>query len=1140
MPDRKSPRKISVLPIIRSVRMRWRFRMAVRGLSLVAGAGFLAFLLSAYGMEALRFSPTAVTSLRAIAWGIVFLLTFFFLIRPLFKRVTDDQVALYLEEHEPSLEASILGAVEVEKSESSTRHGASPELLTRLVERAVDKARKVDYGHGIDRRGLYQGSGALALIFFAGLLFFLFGPPGIRYGMTALVLPTTEAAEVSPYSISVLPGDVTVARGADQLVSAELRGFDSDDVSVFSRAGEGDPYQRLSMLPADSSQYELLLLNLVESTEYFVEANGVRSLSHFIEVAELPYVEGMTHTYIFPEYTGLDPRVVEGGGDIAALAGTRVEMSIRSTLDTPGGQLLANDSVTQDLLPMPDGTLSGELLVKEDGVYRVELARSDGRLVAASPEYTIDALADLPPTVVISDPGRDAQASAIEEIFIEAQADDDYGIGDLRLVYSVNGEAEDTLSLFRGGGSPLAEVTAGHTLFLEEWELEPGDVISYYAVARDNRSGRAKEALSDIYFINVRPFRRDFRQAEQQPPGEGQGAGEQQGAGPDGGGSLSELQREVIAATFNLLRDEESYSPEEFSENTVSVALAQDRVREEVASLLVQMNTRGISQSDEHFQEIANLLPDAIQDMEMAETLLREENTRDALPPEQRALRVLQKAEETYERIVGQQQGGGGGGGGGGGASAEELADLFELELDRLQNQYETVQSGERQQADEQVDELTEKLKELARRQQQELERQRARTDAQQGAAGGSGGDSQRALAEEAEETARQLEELSRRTGDQQLAESARSLREAAETMRQSAAGSGQNQGLADAASALEELEEAQRRLERNQEDRMLEGAQSALERVNQLADTQERVREEVAQLPEDPFERRDQVQDIHDQKDEMVRQAQQLQTDLNRMQQSARGESREAAEELNEALETLREGRLEDKLAYTKGVVEQREREFALDWEDQISSDIQALREEVEEAVRAIEEGTPSRDMEEALEDTREMARGAESLGRRLESRGALGQPGEGSQGPPSGGATRGDPVPFTEEEIQQYTREFAQRLAQARDLQQALDAAGRQIPELEEAIEAFEALQDPEVYGDLPQIELLQNQIQQNLRRLEFLLRREVEGENAGRAALTGSDEVPAGFRKMVEEYFKNLARGGGGGNGSGGSLR
>ncbi len=79
---------------------------------------------------------------------------------------------------------------------------------------------------------------------------------------------------------------------------------------------------------------------------------------------------------------------------------------------------------------------------------------------------------------------------------------------------------------------------------------------------------------------------------------------------------------------------------------------------------------------------------------------------------------------------------------------------------------------------------------------------------------------------------------------------------------------------------------------------------------------------------------------------------------------------------------------------------------------------------------------------------------------------------------------------------------------------------------------MEAMETLQDPSAYGDLPQIEALQERIREDLKRLEFLLRRDVEGDKTGRAALTGTDDVPAGFRKMVEEYFKNLARGGGGG--------
>ena len=55
-------------------------------------------------------------------------------------------------------------------------------------------------------------------------------------------------------------------------------------------------------------------------------------------------------------------------------------------------------------------------------------------------------------------------------------------------------------------------------------ELEVGDLISYYAIARDNRSaGTTRVVTSDIYFLSVRPFERAYRQAEQQGGGGGGG-----------------------------------------------------------------------------------------------------------------------------------------------------------------------------------------------------------------------------------------------------------------------------------------------------------------------------------------------------------------------------------------------------------------------------------------------------------------------------------------------------------------------------------------------------------------------------------------------------------------------------------------
>ena len=42
----------------------------------------------------------------------------------------------------------------------------------------------------------------------------------------------------------------------------------------------------------------------------------------------------------------------------------------------------------------------------------------------------------------VSKPGRDTDATPVEEFFVEARADDDYAVKNLQLVYQVNGGPE--------------------------------------------------------------------------------------------------------------------------------------------------------------------------------------------------------------------------------------------------------------------------------------------------------------------------------------------------------------------------------------------------------------------------------------------------------------------------------------------------------------------------------------------------------------------------------------------------------------------------------------------------------------------------------------------------------------------------
>src|SRR5439155_22956908 len=157
--------------------------------------------------------------------------------------------------------------------------------------------------------------------------------------------------------------------------------------------------------------------------------------------------------------------------------------------------------------------LTGSFKIEGQGFYKIELTGPHDEKVDASPQYTIDVIDDQPPAVPFTKPGRDTQAKPVEELFLEVRADDDYGVKQLQLFYSVNGGAPKTVALF-GGAKPLTEVSAGHTVYLEELGLKPGDFLSYYARATDNDGVQGpKTATRDIYFVLIRPFRKDYKPA---------------------------------------------------------------------------------------------------------------------------------------------------------------------------------------------------------------------------------------------------------------------------------------------------------------------------------------------------------------------------------------------------------------------------------------------------------------------------------------------------------------------------------------------------------------------------------------------------------------------------------------------------
>ena len=95
-----------ILRAIRHVRNRWRLRVALRSVAVLVAAALGTLLASSYGLEVMKFSPGAIIGFRIVTYLALLAAGWWFFIRPISRRVSDEQVALYLEENEPSLQAA--------------------------------------------------------------------------------------------------------------------------------------------------------------------------------------------------------------------------------------------------------------------------------------------------------------------------------------------------------------------------------------------------------------------------------------------------------------------------------------------------------------------------------------------------------------------------------------------------------------------------------------------------------------------------------------------------------------------------------------------------------------------------------------------------------------------------------------------------------------------------------------------------------------------------------------------------------------------------------------------------------------------------------------------------------------------------
>jgi hypothetical protein len=1021
---------------IKQLEKRLRLGALFRGAAILTSVALVATVLLVLITNAFAFSRWSITSARVVLLFALALAVSFGIAIPL-SALSRRRAARKAEAMFPEFQQRLVTFAE---RDTQVREPIL-ELLaadTLNVARAAEPARLVP-----DRTlATFLGVGAASLCVLVWMI--LAGPGYLGHGAALLWAATPRTGSAPFYDIQVTPGDVSVRRNADQVVTAQVIGLQTDGVRLYARYESTSKWDQVPMRPqAGASGFQFVFAGLPESVEYYVEAGPLRSRHFNIRVLDLPGVKNVRVTYRYPDWTRLQNVVEERGGDLRAVEGTDADLEIETDRPMRDGVLVLDDEKQVRLSGGQGNVYKGTIRMEKDGVYHVA-ALDQGQPVRLSNDFFIEARKADPPNVIIARPGHDYRSSPIEEVTVAVKADDEFGIYDVTLHYSVNGGAEQTVDLLKQKGVKQADGST--VLSLENFKLVPGDVVSLYATAKDARS----ESRTDISFIQADPFEREFSQSQ---AGGGGGGG---GGGQMDQNDISQREKEIIAETWKQHGDKKA-TKQGSAETAKFLSNVQSTLRDQAKSLAGRMQSRELSQENEEFNGFVKDMNAAADAMGPASEKLQQQKWQDALPDEQKALQHLLRAEATFRQIQ-VAFGGSGGGAGGGGGAGRDLASLFDLELDTEKNQYETAQTaGSAAQRDKDIDEALQKLDQLARRQEELAQQQRNNntlTSEQRW--------QQEMLRREAEELQRQMEQMARNNSQGNSQGSSQQNSQSGSQGNSSSGSSGQSgaqgkQGSTDprVQQSLDRLKQATDDMRRATSPQQSEAeARRAADRLKEATDLlggmrQQQASSRLGSLADETSrltkEQRDQADRIHqafgqpgDQpgsqaglqdKRKLADDRQRLAEDLGRLEKEMQDTARElatnkqnaASTKLREALGDMQQSDLRSRVQRGADWMRRGIDPNASGAEPEIAAGMQRLEKEVNDAQQALgatpQQGNDSQQgLETALNRVERLRNQMDSLtrdgqGRQPGQQQGRGQ-GQGQQGGQQGGQAAGGPM--------------------------------------------------------------------------------------------------------------------------------
>jgi len=448
-------------------------------------------------------------------------------LKPATKSISDDALLLQVENKHRQLQQKAISGFQLARDTDYSRQGVSPQLAEATIAAGVREAQAVDFSAVLDqargRTNWLALMGALAVIALLGI-----GVTQTEFLQTwfrrNLLLTNDQWPLATNLEIvGAESGKLTLARGSDhrQVVRITPDSFVTNvPVNLEVDAPGGRTIHTMKATGREDGREHAFVFHSIGS-DFRFRALGGDAVTDWIavELVEPPAVASLELQSLLPSYTGRDRELLEGSGPHSVLAGSRLEVKLKSNKPLASCQLQLGEQRI-DLAPLGDDRLAFAIQLPTGGAeanagvaggkYEFRLRDEGGLENLREFSFTLKTREDRAPDVRASLLGISGLVVPRAMVPTSYNVIDEYGLAaiDFDCHWTTEGENAGPNSIQVpvarfAGTPPTPEKQDVAVLELEPLKLVPGTSLRFVLQAVDNQPGGVGLGKSREFLLRV-------------------------------------------------------------------------------------------------------------------------------------------------------------------------------------------------------------------------------------------------------------------------------------------------------------------------------------------------------------------------------------------------------------------------------------------------------------------------------------------------------------------------------------------------------------------------------------------------------------------------------------------------------------